>query len=289
MAIFPMHTDPLFYRLFQERPALAFDLAGLAVPEAADYRMRAIEVKQTAFRLDGVLLPPPGRADAPLIFTEAQFQGRPTFYARWLASIFLFLYRHRVTRPWQAVVVFPHRQADAGILTPYEGLLQCGLLRRVYLEDLLEVPGLSFDARLARLVILEATRAATEARALVSAPDPAADPLEVLDLVETILVYKFPQLSREEIRAMLQLPETNLKKTRFYQEVFGEGRQEGRQEGQEREVSLVLRQLQRRIGVVSKAQQARIAALPIEQVEALGETLLDFTDAADLAAWLAAH
>ena len=88
---------------------------------------------------------------------------------------------------------------------------------------------------------------------------------------------------------MLQLPEANLKKTRFYQEVFGEGRQEGRQEGQEREVSLVLRQLRRRIGLVSKGQQARIAALPIEQVEALGETLLDFTDTADLAAWLAAQ
>jgi hypothetical protein len=30
---------------------------------------------------------------------------------------------------------------------------------------------------------------------------------------------------------MLQLPEMELKKTRFYQEVFGEGHQEGRQEG----------------------------------------------------------
>jgi hypothetical protein len=30
---------------------------------------------------------------------------------------------------------------------------------------------------------------------------------------------------------MLHLPEMELKKTRFYQEVFGEGHQEGRQEG----------------------------------------------------------
>ena len=47
-----MHTDPLLYRLFQERPALAFALAGLTVPAAAAYRWQAIEVKQTAFRLD---------------------------------------------------------------------------------------------------------------------------------------------------------------------------------------------------------------------------------------------
>ncbi len=48
-----MHTDSLLYRLFQERPALAFALAGITLPEAAAYRMQATEVKQTAFRLDG--------------------------------------------------------------------------------------------------------------------------------------------------------------------------------------------------------------------------------------------
>ena len=284
-----MQTDPLFYRLFQERPLLAFDLAGLAVPEAARYQMRAMEVKQTAFRLDGVLMPPHELADAPLVFTEAQFQGRATFYARWLASIFLYLYRHRVTRPWQAVVSFPHRQADAGIVTPYEGLLQCGLLRRVYLEDLVGATGLSFDARLARLVILDAAHAAAEARTLLAEPDPTADPIEVLDLVETILVYKFPRLSREEIRSMLHLPETDLKKTRFYQEVFDEGQQEGRQEGRQREMRLVLRQLHRRVGPVPEPQEARIVALDLGDLEALGEALLDFTNVADLAAWLAAH
>ena len=73
-----MHTDPLLYRLFQERPALAIALSGLSVPAAAAYRWQAIEVKQIAFRLDGVLWPPPEREDAPLVFVEAQFQGRKT-------------------------------------------------------------------------------------------------------------------------------------------------------------------------------------------------------------------
>jgi predicted transposase YdaD len=154
---------------------------------------------------------------------------------------------------------------------------------------------LSYDARIARLVIVDAARALAEARALVTAPDPAAGPLEVLDLVETILVYEFPQLSRGEIRAMLQLPVTDVKKTRFYQEVFGEGREEGRQEGLEeerqrgrqREVRLVLRLLERRIGHLPADDQARIGALTLDDLEALGEALLDFADLADLAAWLA--
>lgn len=111
---------------------------------------RPSEVKQTAFQLDGVLLPPKSREDAPLVFVEAQFQGRRTSYGHWLAAIFLYLYRHRTTRPWQALVVFSDRPADVGILTQYEGLIHAGLLRRVYLADLLGLTGLGFNARLAR-------------------------------------------------------------------------------------------------------------------------------------------
>ena len=78
---------------------------------------------------------------------------------------------------------------------------------------------------------------------------------------------------------------TPLEETRAYKELVAKGRQEGR----EREARLVLRQLQRRLGAVSPAQLARIAALPIDALEDLGEALLDFTDTADLSAWLATH
>ncbi len=196
-------------------------------------------------QLDGVLWPPPEREDAPLVFVEAQFQGRKNFYARWLAAIFLFLYRHRVNRPWQAVVVFPHPGVDTGHLAPYTTLLECGLLRRVYLSDLMGREDLSVEARMARLIILDLADAPAQARALVTTPEPGADPLERLDLIETILVYKFPQLTREEIRAMLHLPVTDLKKTRFYQEVFGEGREEGCHTGM---ADLLLRQFAAKFG-----------------------------------------
>jgi predicted transposase/invertase (TIGR01784 family) len=46
-----------------------------------------------------------------------------------------------------------------------------------------------------------------------------------VELIETIIVYKFPQKTREEIATMLGLGD--LTQTRFYQEAFGEGRQEG--------------------------------------------------------------
>ena len=58
-----MHTDVLLYRLFQERPATLFEVAGLA-GDASGYRLTATEVKETAFRLDGARLPPPDGPDA---------------------------------------------------------------------------------------------------------------------------------------------------------------------------------------------------------------------------------
>ncbi|MBD2681347.1 MULTISPECIES: DUF4351 domain-containing protein [Nostoc] len=62
-----------------------------------------------------------------------------------------------------------------------------------------------------------------------------------------------------------------------------EGRQEGRQEG---ERGLILRLLNRRIGEIDALLIERIAGLSIEQLENLGEALLDFSGIADLEAWL---
>ena len=69
----------------------------------------------------------------------------------------------------------------------------------------------------------------TQAKALADRLDKID--LEGLDFIETILVYKLPHLSREEIKKMLSVYEVELKQTRFYQEVSAEGREEGRQEG----------------------------------------------------------
>ncbi len=66
------------------------------------------------------------------------------------------------------------------------------------------------------------------------------------------------------------------------QEGLQEGRQEGRQEGKQ---NLILRQLNRRIGEIDASLIDRIQGLSIEQLENLGEALLDFTTPADLETW----
>ena len=62
-----------------------------------------------------------------------------------------------------------------------------------------------------------------------------------------------------------------------------EGKQEGRQEGKE---DLILRLLNRRIGEIDTSLIERIKGLSIEQLENLGEGLLDFSSVADLETWL---
>ncbi len=92
----------------------------------------------------------------------------------------------------------------------------------------------SLGVRLLRLVVLDARDLPAAARGLADAARAGPDPLPALDLIETILVYKLPTLSRDEIKAMLNLPDTDLKQTRFYREVFAEGREEGEEKGLEK-------------------------------------------------------
>jgi predicted transposase YdaD len=76
---------------------------------------------------------------------------------------------------------------------------------------------------------------------------------------------------------------SELKQTRVYQEALEEGRQEGRRK---EALSMVLRQLNRRLGVLESFVEAQVRGLSLARLEVLGEALLDFRDGADLQDWL---
>ncbi len=54
-------------------------------------------------------------------------------------------------------------------------------------------------------------------------------------------------------------------------------------------MTLVLRLLERRCGVLAPEVKERIAGLSLVQMEALAEALLEFTGPADLEQWMRAH
>lgn len=221
-----MKTDSLFYRLFQAMPTLALELAGITISERVAYQFRSEEIKQTAFRLDGVLMPTVETPEAPVVFVEVQYQPDEEFYGRFFAEILLYLYRSAPPHPWRAVVIYPHRAVERLNERHYGSLLKLPEVQRVYLEDFTGRPAKTIGMRLIQLLIGDAQQVVREAVALLqqarTTPNAQLSFEQTLELVETILVYQCPQWGREEIKAMLGL-DTELKQTRFYQEVFAEG------------------------------------------------------------------
>ncbi len=57
--------------------------------------------------------------------------------------------------------------------------------------------------------------------------------------------------------------------------------------GERYETDLIVRLLQRKVGELEPAVEAQIRGLDIDQLEDLGEALLDFEEAEDLTTWLA--
>ncbi len=68
--------------------------------------------------------------------------------------------------------------------------------------------------------------------------------------------------------------------------LYEEWRNQIVQESESRQRSLILRQLTRRIGVLSDEWCDRVRSLSMEQIEILGEALLDFQGAEDFRVWL---
>ncbi|MCF7969938.1 MAG: DUF2887 domain-containing protein, partial [Methylococcaceae bacterium] len=110
-----------------------------------------------------------------------------------------------------------------------------------------------------------------------SAPETQSDWLELL---ETILVYKLPRLSRDEVKKMLSdILNVELKQTRFYQDVFAEGLLEGKQEG---EVILLSRLLKRRFGTVNAVILKRLKNATPQQLELWADNILDAASIEDV-------
>jgi predicted transposase YdaD len=151
---------------------------------------------------------------------------------------------------------------------------------RVYLDELGAIERLPIGVGLMVLTTLEGDAAKTEAR---SAIERSGGDRAIIEMIAKIVVYKFNSLSRDEVNVMLGI---ELQQTRVYQEAKAEGKAEEREIGLQRERALVLKQLNRKLGNLSTQLQSEVSALSIDNIESLGEALLDFNSIADLESWL---
>jgi predicted transposase YdaD len=127
------------------------------------------------------------------------------------------------------------------------------------------------------LTTLEGDEAKSQARRAI---ERARGDRDIIDLISTIMVYKFSSLSRDEVDAMLGI---ELEQTRVYRDAKAEGKAEGTLEG---EIRMVVRLLNRRLGEFPAQYLTQIQQLTVGQLEDLGEALLNFITVADLDSWL---
>jgi predicted transposase/invertase (TIGR01784 family) len=85
-------------------------------------------------------------------------------------------------------------------------------------------------------------------------------------------------LKKEVIEQILR--EEIMQESVIYQDIKEQGVRQG-------QAILVLRQLKRRIGKLESEEETRITGLSVQQLEALGEALLDFSNRDDLLTWFA--
>jgi predicted transposase/invertase (TIGR01784 family) len=256
------------------------------IPSDCEFDYIAPVIKEREFRLDGLFIPQSENWNIPLIFLEAQMQSDAVFYGRYFAEIFLYLQQYPEKRPWQGLLILHNRQQYLGESVPYQVLLR-EQVKCLYLEDLLPRADISPNLALLKLLVLEEAEAFHLGRHILEESETQTTFQQRLNLIETILVNKFPHLGTQEILRMLDLKTTDITQSRFYQEVVEVGRQEGLQAGLlAGEADLILRQLTRKYGTLTPEVNQQIKALTIAELGDLGEALLDFVEISDLENWL---
>jgi predicted transposase/invertase (TIGR01784 family) len=251
-------TDAIFYEIFKEIPNIFFELIGQSNINSNAYEFTAPELKQTSLRLDGVFLTRQEFSNQPLYFVETQFYKDEEFYDRLFTGIFLYFSQYRPPNAdWFAVVIYDRRSNEATLPPRYRALVEPHL-RRFYLNETEETTEETLGVKIVRLVVASQQKTGELAKQLVSqAREELTDPLiqqKVIEFIETIVVYKFPNMSREEIEAMLNI--SLLRETRVYQEAAEEGELRAK-------VKLVPKLLQKGLSI---QEIADVLELDIEEV-----------------------
>ncbi len=285
-----MKRDTIFFKIFQQSPARLFELLTALAPEQlhlyqpanpTDYSFSSVELKEFSFRIDGVFLPL--TSDGWIFFVEVQMQLDDNLYERMHAEISAYIYQNLDSSSnWIAIAIYPNRATEQKKTRIPSELFASGRFLPIYLDELGDIPNPPIGLELMLLTIFkEDDRAVQSARDLISQHRNQAEGSAIIDLVAEIMVYRFAQLSREDVETMLDI---TLQETRVYQDAKAEGNTEGQIRGR---LAAVLELLEYKIPVAIPTElRSHIEALSLEQLSRLTKDLLAFQTLKDLKKWL---
>ncbi|MEN8446565.1 MAG: Rpn family recombination-promoting nuclease/putative transposase, partial [Cyanobacteria bacterium J06555_13] len=226
-----MRRDSIFYKLFRQSPTLLFELLPKVPENASRYRFDSVAVKEPRFEIDGVLLPPEDTI-GPVFFIEVQFQPDQTLYERIFAEIALYFYRNaQKFSDWQVVVIYPSRSTEQTRLYPHRSFLNGPQVHRIYLDELGSIQQLPIWVALMVLTTIRDSEAPEEARLLIERTaqvDSEEETRAIIEMITTIISYKFKKLTTREVEAMLDI---TFEETRVYKEIKEEAERKGLQKG----------------------------------------------------------
>jgi predicted transposase/invertase (TIGR01784 family) len=193
---------------------------------AENYQFQSIEIKELSFRIDGLFLPHEQNLQNPIYFVEVQFQKDQDFYWRFFTENILYLNQYKPNHQWQAVVLWGKRSYESELPLAYQ--IFAPLLQPIYLDEIEQSSDYSLGLGIIQFIVSSAKKASKQIKTLINQthqkiPDPITQK-KVIELIEKIVIYKFPQLSNKELEAMFTL--TEWKQTKFYQEAKEEGKLE---------------------------------------------------------------
>jgi predicted transposase/invertase (TIGR01784 family) len=252
-----MRRDSIFYSLFKQSPSLLFELLDEVPDTATQYRFESVAVKEPTFTIDGVFLPPETAPPGTVFFAEVQMQRDDRLYERLFSESMAHFYRNRnYYSDWQAVVIYPSRSTEQDETHPYRALLHSDQVHRVYLDELGAIEAVPLGVAAMVLTIVEEDEAPEKARMLIGRANQEITALPVkqgiIDIVSTIITYKFTNLSRKEIETMLG---TKLEETRVYKEAREEERNE-----------IAVNMIRKKIDLATIAE---VTGLSVEQLQKL--------------------
>ncbi|MFM7530468.1 MAG: DUF4351 domain-containing protein, partial [Nodosilinea sp.] len=284
------------------------------VKDMDGYTFTAPVIKEREVRLDGLFLPPAEQLPHKFaLIMVAEMAAEPEFLLRlYNESSLLLRHQSRQGKPlryWRVLVICPSRDLNFGDPIPVEEFLRERVIWIELAPERMPPSAPPLQKALGLLLLPEEQLPASVAAIRQEA---SATPLasELDDVIAAILVSRFNGRSITDICATGGITLDDFTNSVAYKEIFGrgleEGRErgrqagleEGRQEGREEEreegrqaeaAAMALRLLQRRCGSLLPDQQTRVQSLPLADLEALAEALLDFQGLADLTAWLAAR